>query len=121
MDAYGLDISPYAILASPFDIRDQLTCGTAERLPHNDKCFDLVISINALHNLPREGVIRALKEIQRVSRGNSYIVVDSYHSEEEKERFLRWQLTAETHGYHEFWLSLFNEAGYTGAYSWNLL
>lgn len=121
MDAYGLDISPYAILSTPADIREALVTGTAERLPYEDKSFDLVLSINTLHNLPREGVIRALKEIERVSRGNSYVVVDSYRNDEEKAEFEKWCLTAETHGTPEFWLQLFEEAGYRGHYSWNLL
>ena len=90
-------------------------------LPYKDKAFDLVLSINALHNLPRKRCIKALREIERVSKGNSYVVVDSYNSEEEKKLFESWVLTAETYGYPEEWLAIFKEAGYTGAYSWNLM
>ena len=118
--SYGIDISPYAILSSG-SLRDSLMTGTAERLPMPDKSFDLVLSINTLHNLPRDGVIRALREMQRVSKGDCYVVVDSYNTPEEKEIFESWQLTALTHGYPEFWLQLFKEAGYTGHYSWNML
>ena len=117
----GIDVSEYAIATSVPKIRGKLKRGTAERLPFRDKSFDLVISINALHNLPRDKCITALKEIERVSRGNSYVVVDSYHTPEEKAIFESWVLTAETHGYPEEWLKIFEEAGYRGAYSWNLL
>lgn len=121
MNCHGLDISEYAIKNSPYRIRRRLDVGTADALPYKDKSFDLVISINTLHNLPRPRLIKALQEIERVSRGNSYIVVDSYHTPEEKERFQNWVLTAEFHGYPNEWLEVFKEAGYTGAYSWNLL
>ncbi len=121
MDAYGLDISKYALKNSPFSIRYRLRHGTAEKLPFGDKSFDLVLSINTIHNLPREGCVRALSEIERVSRGNSYVVVDSYHTSKQKKLFENWVLTAETHGYPEEWLRLFEEAGYRGDYSWNIL
>lgn len=119
--AHGLDISEYALTRTQSRSKAEYRHGTAEKLPYEDKSFDLVISINTIHNLPREGVVRALQEIERVCRGNSYIVVDSYHSQEEKELFESWVLTAEFYGYPEEWLSVFKEAGYTGFYSWNIL
>ena len=121
MDAYGLDISKYAIKSSPFSIRQRIWYGTAEKLPFGDQSFDLVLSINTLHNLPREGCIKALQEIERVCRDNSYIVVDSYHTPKQKKHFEEWVLTAETYGYPHEWKQIFDEAGYTGFYSWNIL
>lgn len=120
-ELYGLDISQYALNRRPVRLKAKLTKGTAEKLPYEDNFFDLVISINTLHNLPRDGVIRALKEIGRVSKGNSYVVVDSYRTPEEKKQFEDWQLTAETHMYPEEWVKLFEEAGYGGHYGWNIL
>ena len=121
IDAYGIDISQYAIKNSPSSIRIKLKQGTAENLPYDDKSFDMVVSINTLHNLPRDGVIRALREIERVSRGKSYVVVDSYYNSAQKLEFLNWMLTAETHMYPHEWIELFDEAGYTGHYGWNIL
>lgn len=121
VNSYGLDISEYAIENNLYYHDGRALVGTAEKLPFDDKSFDLVISINTLHNLPRDGVIRALKEIERVSMGKSYIVVDSYRTPEEKELFESWCLTAETHMYPAEWEALFKEAGYTGWFSWNML
>lgn len=120
IDACGMDISTYAITPEIAGLKGRLKYGTAEKLPYDDKSFDLVVSINTLHNLLRDGVIRALKEIERVS-DKAYIVVDSYNTPEEKEIFESWVLTAETHGYPWEWKAIFEEAGYKGAYSWNLL
>lgn len=120
LDVRGLDISKYALDNCSPEVAHRLYLGSADKLPFQDKSFDLVISINTLHNLPRKKVIKALKEIERISY-NAYIVVDSYHNEEEKVLFESWVLTAETYGYPEEWLQIFKEAGYKGNYSWNLL
>lgn len=121
VDVYGIDISEYAIKNSPFSIRMKLRQGSADALPYEDKSFDLIISINTLHNLPKDRCIKALQEIERVSRGKSYIVVDSYYSHEQKREFEAWQLTAEFYDYPEGWIKLFRDAGYKGYYSWNIL
>ena len=120
-DLYGLDISHYALRRTPHKLKARLELGTAEKLPYKDKYFDLVISINTIHNLPRANCIKALQEIERVSKGKSYVVVDSYYTPEEKKIFEDWVLTAETYGYPEEWIQIFNEAGYTGYFGWNLM
>lgn len=117
----GLDISKYAIKCAPTDIKHKLKYGTADRLPFKNKEFDLVVSINTLHNLPRDRCIKALQEIERVAQGNSYVVVDSYYTEEQKQQFQEWVLTAETYGPPDFWLGIFKDAGYSGYYSWNIM
>ncbi len=119
-DVYGLDISEYAIRNSPFNLRTRLRLGTADDLPFEDKSFDLVVSINTLHNLSRERCVKALSEIERVGK-QAYVVVDSYYSQEQKREFESWVLTAETYGFPEEWISIFKEAGYRGHYGWNVL
>ena len=49
-----------------------------------DKSFDLVISINSIHNLPLERLKTALLEIERVSRRNSYITIDAWRNDIEQ-------------------------------------
>ena len=60
----------------------------------------------------------ALQEIERVSRRNSFVTVDAYRNEEEKEAMYSWNLTAKTILSVQEWESLFKEAGYTGDYFW---
>jgi ubiquinone/menaquinone biosynthesis C-methylase UbiE len=121
LEVFGLDISLYAIMQAPDETIGRLHLGTAEQLPFPPGSFDCVLSLNTLHNLTRPGVIRALNEIERVSRGNSFVVVDSYLTPQQKEIFQHWVLTAEYHDYPEAWLQVFSEAGYTGDWDWTII
>lgn len=114
----GVDISEYAIANAIDDMKPHVQVADARRLPFPGKSFDLVISITTVHNLERDGVIQALREIERVSRMSSFITIDAYRTEEEKERMLAWNLTACTVLHVDDWLRLFKEARYTGDYYW---
>jgi len=121
LNVYGLDISKYALRLSPEDVRGKLINASCEELPFSDNEFDAVISINTIHNCKRQGVIKSLKEINRICKGNSFIQVDAYHSEQQKREFLDWVLTAEFHGYPEDWFEVFKESKYVGDYYWTLV
>ena len=114
----GLDISDYAIANSMDSVRPFLEIASAESLPYADNSFDLVISINSIHNLPLDRLTVSLKEIERVSRGSSFITVDAWRNEQERINLMKWVLTAETYMHVDDWKKLFAEVGYTGDYWW---
>ena len=115
---FGIDVSEYAIENSIDSVKDQIAVGDAQKIAFADKSFDYTISINTIHNLQKDGVIQALQEIERVSKKGSFITVDAYRSDEEKERMLAWNLTAETILHVDEWRELFASSGYTGDYYW---
>ena len=78
----------------------------------------LVISINTVHNLEYDECARALQEIERVSRKDKYVILDAYRNNEQKERMLKWNLTAKTILNVDDWVEMFNKYGYTGDYYW---
>lgn len=121
LEAFGLDISSYALMHCEREVVGRLHLGSAEKLPFPDRSFDCVISINTLHNLPRPRAVRALQEVQRLSGGRAYVQVDSYLNAEQKALFEQWVLTAEFHDYPDGWLKAFREAGYTGDYYWTIV
>jgi len=121
LNIFGLDISQYAINNSEEEVFGRIHLGTAESLPFPDNSFDFVISLNTIHNFKRNNAIKAVKEIERVSKGKSFIQVDSYYNEKQKEIFESWVLTAEYYDYPEEWLKLYKEAGYTGDYDWTII
>lgn len=114
----GIDVSEYAIENAMPQVKSYLEIASAEKLPYPDKSFDLVISINSIHNLPLERLKTALNEIQRVCRGDSYITIDAWRNEKERENLFKWVLTAETMMHVDDWKKLFSETGYTGDYWW---
>jgi len=114
----GIDVSEYAIENSMPTVKQFLKVASAEKLPYPDKSFDLVISINSIHNLPLEACKTALVEIERVSRGGSFITVDAWRNEQEHEDLLKWVLTAETYMHVDDWKKLFDQIGFSGDYYW---
>jgi ubiquinone/menaquinone biosynthesis C-methylase UbiE len=114
----GVDVSRYAIENALPDVKPFLKVASAEKLPFPDKSFDLVISINSVHNLPLERLKNSLREIERVSRGYSYITVDAWRNDLERENLFKWVLTAETMMHVDDWKKLFSEIGFTGDYWW---
>jgi ubiquinone/menaquinone biosynthesis C-methylase UbiE len=113
-DVVGLDISEYAIANAMPVIKDRVSVGNAVSLPYPDNHFDLVVSINTLHNLRIYDFERALKEIARVGKRHKYIVMDSYRTEQEKLNLLSWQLTCECFFTPEEWQWVFKKCNYTG-------
>ncbi len=114
LEVSGLDVSAYALEHAKEEMKPHLQLGSAVALPYPDKSFDLVLSINTLHNLYVYDLKRALQELERVSRGGKYVVMDSYRNEREKNNLLNWQLTCECFFTPAEWEFLFREAGYTG-------
>ena len=114
----GLDLSNYAISEAMHSVKPFLTVGNCDCLPYPDKSFDLVISIATVHNLPLDGVKVALREIERVSRGRSFIKVNGYRHEAERVALHQWNVVAKTILHVDEWISLFQEVGYTGDYYW---
>ena len=114
----GVDVSRYAVEHAIEDMRPHVQVADARRLPFPDKSFDVVVSINTIHNLAREDCGQALREIERVARRGAFVTVDAYRSEEERERMRAWNLTAQTILHVDEWKAFFAEVGYTGDYYW---
>lgn len=114
----GIDISEYAIANAVADMKPFVRVANASKLPFADKSFDVVISINTIHNLPLAECKKALREIQRVSRKHAFITVDAYRTPQEKQRMDAWNLTAQTYMHVDEWVAVFKEVGYTGDYFW---
>ena len=113
----GLDVSAYALEHAIDDVRSRVVQGTAAHLPFADDSFDLVVSINTLHNLRVAELDSALREIERVGRGAKYIVVDTFRNEREKVHLMYWQLTCQCFYTPEDWQWWFDRIGYSGDHS----
>ncbi len=112
----GFDISKHGLSDAPEEIKNYLFQHEAEEpYPFPDNSFDLVISINSLHNLPIRKLKGSLTEIERVGQ-NKLICVESFRNDLELFNLQCWALTCEAFFSPEDWIWLFNEFGYSGDY-----
>jgi ubiquinone/menaquinone biosynthesis C-methylase UbiE len=114
LEVAGIDVSDYAVQNAKEEVRPFLKTGSAVKLPYPDRHFDLVISINTLHNLEAPDLVAALREIERVGKKNKFICVESFRTEAEKVNLLYWQLTCETFASPRAWEWWFQTSGYSG-------
>lgn len=123
LEAFGVDVSDYALANGEPEVAGRLQRAGAEELPFPDDSFDAVVSINTIHNLDRSGCVTALKEFTRVCRRpeKAFVQVDAFRTYAEKERFEGWCLTALTYLTPAEWIALFAEASYRGDYFWTIL
>ena len=114
----GIDVSEYAISNAMSEVKDIVEVGDARDLSKFDNNeFDLIISVNTIHNLKQNECGNALQEIERVGQ-NKFITVDAWTTEEEKNAMMAWNLTAKTMMHVDDWKQFFNTVGYTGDYYW---
>lgn len=121
IDAYGIDVSEYALMHCEGEAVGRLHLGSADHLPFPDESFSAVISINTIHNLSRDRCVVAVREMERLAPGKGFIQVDSYRTPEQKDVFESWVLTAMHHDYPEGWEGLFHDAGYSGDWYWTII
>ena len=118
MTLAGVDVSEYAIAEGLPEVTPVMQVADAKALPFDDNSFDVVISINTVHNLEQDECAQALQEIERIAKRGSFITVDAYRDEAEHARMMDWNLTAKTIMSTDGWVKFFAEIGYTGDYYW---
>ncbi len=116
MEVDGIDLSRYAIDHAKDEVKNFVTVGLAQDLPYKSNSFDLVISLTTLHNLYLYDFKKAIQEVERVKKKDSYITVEAYRNEREKFNMMCWVLTGECFFSVKEWEFLFKEFGYSGDY-----
>ena len=112
----GIDISNYGIKNSKQEIRKFLFKKDIRKpFKYKKKEFDLVLSINTLHNLEINHLISVIKEIQRIGKKH-FICNESYRNEKELFNLQCWALTCETFFSKKEWVWMYKNLGYTGYY-----
>src|SRR6516164_2952392 len=62
LEAFGLDISEYALMNCAPEAIGRLDLGSADHMPFPDGSFAAVVSLNTIHNFTRADAIRAMRE-----------------------------------------------------------
>jgi len=118
IDAYGIDISKYAIDCAPTPVKPYVSVGDARDLScYLTKSFDLVLSLTTLPVLQEEEIKQTLLEMERIGKF-SYATFDTYETDEEKENMFNWTLTAKTIKSKKEFECWFKDIGWKGDYYW---
>jgi SAM-dependent methyltransferase len=112
----GVENHPYPIENSMESVKKDIVLAPYEKLPFKDNEFDFILAFASIYMLNFGGVLDALREIQRVGKGKSYVTLGAYNTFEEKELFQEWTLLGTTVLHVDEWLGIFKEIGYTGDY-----
>jgi SAM-dependent methyltransferase len=115
----GIDISAYCKKKAIKKIKKFIKIGTCEKLPYPNKYFDFVVSISTIHNVKKSGIIKSLKEIDRVSKGISFIRVKAHKNAKEKRDIDKWNIVAKSNLSKNTWFKLFKETNYKGDFQFS--
>jgi SAM-dependent methyltransferase len=113
----GVENHPYPLEHAMDSVKDDVLLAPYEELPFEDGTFDFVLAYAAVYMLNLRGVMQALREIQRVGKGKSFVTLGAYQSREECELLQDWTLLGTTILHVDEWMEVFQETGYTGDYA----
>ena len=83
-EIWGLDISRYCKIKAMPSEKKFIKLGSCHKLPFKSNYFDLIVSISTIHNLSEKKIPQAIKELERVKKGNSFIRIKGYKNLKEK-------------------------------------
>lgn len=115
-EIYGLDISKYCKTNALPSEKKFIKVGSCHKLPYKNNYFDFVVSISTIHNLSKKKIPLALKEIERVKKGKSFIRIKGYKNNKEKKFIDDWNIVAKSNLSTSHWKKLFKENKYSGDY-----
>ena len=103
VDAYGIDISKYAVDNAMLEVKDRIRLGAIQKLDYPANSFDVVTAFDVLEHIKEEEIPQVCSELIRVSR--KWVVVrvptkeepgdlDAYHETVKPKQWWEKQLVA---------------------------
>mgnify|MGYP001159686368 FL=1 len=113
----GLETSDYAISTTMESVKKNVEkVSNFLNLSFKDKTFDFIMALGVIYTHTLNDAIKCLKEIERVGKGNSFITLASYLTDEDYWLFKDWTVIGTTILRKEEWLEVLKYSGYTGDY-----
>ena len=117
MEIYGLETSKYAIDNSMENVKQNIQkCDNYLELKYSDRYFDFVIALGVVYTHNLTDAIKCLKEIQRVSKGKSFVTLASYKTLEDYWLFKKWSVLGTTILLEDEWIKLLQHSNYNSDY-----
>lgn len=115
-EIWGLDISRYCKINAMPSEKKFIKLGSCHKLPFRSNYFDFIVSISTIHNLDEKKIPQAIKELERVKKGDSFIRIKGYKNLKEKKFIDNWNLVAKSNLSINKWKKLFKKFKYSGDY-----
>ena len=113
----GLETSEYAIDNSMESVSKSIKkCNNYLNLEFNDQYFDFVIALGVVYTHNLTDAIKCLKEIQRVTKGKSFVTLASYKTSDDYWLFKQWTVLGTTILLENEWVKILNHVKFTGDY-----
>jgi len=116
VNVFGTETSEYAIQESLKSIKRYINFSEPTKLPFEDNFFDFVVALGTIYTLTLTDALKALLEITRVSKGQSFITLATYKTEEEYFLFKDWTLLGTLMFKREEWIEILKSVNYKGYY-----
>ena len=116
IEVRGTEESDYALGHLHEGLADCVIKCRPMELGFPSKSFDLVIALGVVYTLTIRDAIDTLREISRVARGNAFVTLASYSSEDEHQAMREWSLLGNLILRETEWQQIMEWSGYTGAY-----
>ena len=117
MKILGLETSNYAIDKSMKNVRNRIKkVSSYTKLNYKKNSFDFVVALGVVYEHDLTNAIAVLKEIQRVSKGNSFITLGSYRNQKEYRQLKQWTLLGAILLKENEWKQVLKHVKYTGDY-----
>lgn len=110
----GIENHAYPLDCANENIKNNLFQGPYWEIPFGDAEVDFLIAFSSIYMQTLGDVVKTIREIQRVTSGNSYITLGAYATDEEKKLFQDWTLIGTTVLHLEEWKKVLEYSGYTG-------
>ena len=120
MKIVGLDYSSYAISKAMKNIKKNIKkVDEYKKLNFKKNSFDFVIALGAVYAYDLTGAIATLKEIQRVSKGNSFVTLGSYSNQKDYIQLMQWMKIGTTVLKENEWREVLKHVKYSGDYEFS--
>ena len=117
LKTHGLETSDYAVKNSMEDVRKYISkTKNYINLEYEDNKFDFILALGVVYTHNLSDAIQCLKEIQRISKGKSFVTLASYETIQDYWLFRQWTLLGTTILLKNDWIEVLNHANYTGDY-----
>jgi ubiquinone/menaquinone biosynthesis C-methylase UbiE len=114
---YGIEDHDYPLKNCMQEVKKNLRKSPYYSLPFKSNFFDAVFAFHCIYRGNFTDTLKAIKEIQRVTKKNSYITLGAFFDQKGKELYDNWGILSTSHQHVKDWKVILKYLRYNGDYS----